>query len=590
MTDARNRTQATYICVPLMGATCADLAAQIDAARTAGTEMIELRLDDLKHWTPGEIAELVQPAREAGLRIIATCRIASEGGRYVGDESARFQLLQTAARAGADYIDVEYEAWLAAGSPQLVEPEGGSGTKTRLILSQHDFTGTPSDLRAILEALRATPAAVVKLACKAESITDALRMLDLLHDVQQDAAAPSEPAEPQSPLLRGGSPATERPLASPPLRKGEPSPSPPFFKGGAEGVIALSMGEAGMLTRVLAKKLGALLTFAALDTGRESAPGQPTLGDLRDLYRWDAIQPDTPVYGVIGCPVGHSMSPAIHNAAFADVGHGGVYLPLRVEPSYEAFAEFLDGCLSRPWLHLHGLSVTIPHKENLLRYVQEHGGEIDPLTRRIGVANTLVIGPCGTGVLPVDCGGTGGTCKLYAFNTDYRGALDALCEGLGCKWENLGGLSVAILGAGGVSRAIVAGLRDCGAEVTVYNRTFEKARALADEFGARARPWEDRSCLDAQVVINCTSIGMWPKTEETPLPDWPRARPMAVFDTIYNPIETRLLREARRHGRVTIDGVAMFVNQAAAQFERWTHRKPPTQLMREVVLRKLAGR
>jgi 3-dehydroquinate dehydratase/shikimate dehydrogenase len=581
MTDARNRTQATYICVPLMGATCADLAAQIDAARTAGTEMIELRLDDLKHWSPGEIAELVHPAREAGLRIIATCRIASEGGRYVGDESARFQLLQTAARAGADYIDVEYEAWLAAGSPQLVEPEGGSAN-TRLILSKHDFTRTPEDLPAILDRLRATPAGVIKLACRAESITDALRMLDLLYKAQGDAAPPAEPATPQyppqPPLLKGGSPPKERPLASPPL-----------LKGGPGAVIALSMGEAGIITRVLAKKLGALLTFAALDTGRESAPGQPTLGDLRDLYRWDAIQPDTPVYGVIGCPVGHSMSPAIHNAAFADVGHGGVYLPLRVEPSYEAFAEFLDGCLSRPWLHLHGLSVTIPHKENLLRYVQEHGGEIDPLTRRIGVANTLVIEPRVGGVLSVDCGGTGGTCKLYAFNTDYRGALDALCEGLGCKWENLGGWSVAILGAGGVSRAIVAGLRDCGAEVTVYNRTFEKARALADEFGARARPWEDRSCLDAQVVINCTSIGMWPKTDETPLPDWPRARPMAVFDTIYNPIETRLLREARRHGRVTIDGVAMFVNQAAAQFERWTHRKAPTRLMRDVVLRKLAS-
>jgi len=286
------------------------------------------------------------------------------------------------------------------------------------------------------------------------------------------------------------------------------------------------------------------------------------------------------VYGVIGCPVAHSMSPAIHNAAFAETNYNGVYLPLRVEPDYASFKAFVDFCIDRPWLNLRGCSVTIPHKENLLRYVEERGGFIEPLARRIGVANTLVIEP--------GRAADGSDARTSAFNTDYRGALDALCTGMGIAPAALKDVSVAVLGAGGVSRAIVAGLRDYDARVTIFNRTQEKAEALAAEFGATALPNEQRTQNKADAVINCTSIGMWPEVDDTPLPTSGLLHRPAVFDTVYNPVETRLLREAREAGCTTIDGVSMFVNQAVGQFECWTERKAPFEIMRNIVLEQLS--
>ena len=155
------------------------------------------------------------------------------------------------------------------------------------------------------------------------------------------------------------------------------------------------------------------------------------------------------------------------------------------------------------------------------------------------------------------------------------------------KPDELGGKSVAVLGAGGVARAIVAGLRDCGCSVTIYNRTHAKAEALAAEFGATALPVSERVRHGADAIVNCTSIGMWPQTDATPLPVEGFAHHPAVFDTVYNPVETRLLREAREHGCPTIDGVSMFVNQAVAQFERWTGRRAPVGVMRDVVIARL---
>jgi 3-dehydroquinate dehydratase/shikimate dehydrogenase len=459
------------------------------------------------------------------------------------------ELLQAVLGPAIDYVDVEYAAWRnsAVLAEQInVECAGGCeahNPQLRLILSRHDFAHTPAELGAIFDELLSSHADVVKVACKAESIVDSLRVLDLLRRT---------------------------------------AIHPPLSKGGRASVIALAMGETGILTRVLAKKFDALLTFASLDKGIESAPGQPSIRDLRELYRWAAISSRTQVYGVVGCPVAHSMSPAIHNAAFGQVGHDGVYLPMRVEPPYEAFAAFLDGCLARAWLDLRGLSVTIPHKENLLRYVEARGGEVEPLARRIGVANTLHIEPGSRA--------DGADARLYAFNTDYRGALDALCHGLGCEAKDLAGVPVAVLGAGGVSRAIVAGLADCGCKITIYNRTAQKATALAAEFGADALPFDQRIRDDTRVIINCTSIGMWPHVGDSPRGGasiLPEARDLAVFDTVYNPIETRLLREAREQGHKTIDGVAMFVRQAAAQFERWTGQAAPTDLMRQIVVGKL---
>jgi 3-dehydroquinate dehydratase/shikimate dehydrogenase len=511
--------------------------------------MVEVRLDYLQDHSESTIRPLMSALDDFPGEVIATCRMSAEGGLWDGDESQRVSLMESVGLAGADYIDFELDAWQRSANIRqkigLVCEDGTTTDRPRrkLILSKHDFERTPTNLATIFAGLQNEPAQAVKLACKANRITDAVRMLEALRT------------------------ACNR------------SSTLPLARGGQGGVIALSMGEAGVLTRVLAGKVGGLLTFASLETGKESAPGQLTLEQMRTLYRWDSLRADTKVYGVIGCPVAHSMSPAIMNASFGETGYNGIYLPMRVEPAYEEFASFVGACIARPWLDLSGCSVTIPHKENLLRFVGERGGEVEPLADRIGAANTLCITPGSRE--------DGSDAQVAAFNTDYRGAMDALLAGLTNTGHDLRDAAVAVLGAGGAGRAIVAGLIDAGARVTIYNRTADRAKQLADEFGAIARPWEQRDRLQADVVVNCTSIGMWPNVESSPLPEETLRANMVVFDTIYNPVETHLLCEARARGCRLIDGVAMFVGQAAAQFQRWTGQAAPIDLIRSILLQRL---
>jgi len=536
-----SETPKSKLCVPIVADTVERMVADAHAAIDRGAEMVELRLDYLGALDAATAQRLVTQVKKIPVEVIATCRMAVEGGRYAGDERVRADVLAAAARAGADYVDVEHRAWgteafqqsgLAAILRTPADVRGVTDPPARLILSAHDFERTPTHLPESFGKIARESCDVVKVACQANRITDSLAMLD---------------------ALRGS--AASRPT------------------------IALSMGEAGLMTRTLAGKFGAMLTFAALTEGSESAPGQVTVAQMRDLYRWSAVGPETQVYGVIGCPVAHSMSPAILNAAFGAAGHDGVYLPLRVEPAYEELAAFLDGCLARPWLNVRGFSVTIPHKQNLLRYVSQRGGEIEPLAARIGAANTLCI--------EVSRREDNTDTRVAAYNTDYRGAMDALLAGMGQPESALNDARVVVLGAGGAARAIVAGLRDAGARVTICNRTAAKANALADEFEAETHPWDRRGRLEADVIVHCTSIGMWPDTDATPLPDVDLPSRTVVFDTIYNPIETRLLREAGRCGCTTIDGLAMFVNQAAAQFKLWTGRPAPVEAMRKVALERL---
>ena len=316
----------------------------------------------------------------------------------------------------------------------------------------------------------------------------------------------------------------------------------------------MAMGEAGMITRLLAKKLGAFLTFASLGDEEATAPGQVTTKDMRQLYRFDEVNPETKLFGVVACPVGHSMSPAIHNAAFAETGFDGLYLPLLVAPHFSEFQGMINAFRKREWLHLTGLSVTIPHKENALRYLQAVHGEIDPLAAKIGAVNTIVFGEDG---------------RVSGCNTDYPGAIKAIMDGGQMGKGDFAGLLTAVFGAGGVARALVVGLTDLGAKVTIYNRTVEKAEKLAAEFGCEAAGLEAVGDLDAKLIINCTSLGMTPNTEQSCVKAEAIKPGMIVFDTVYNPLETQLLGYARGAGATAIDGLSMFVNQAALQFEMW---------------------
>jgi len=477
---------------------------------------------------------LEQLANRCSLPVIWTLRHVSEGGKWQGDSQQRLQILREVCQncPQDQYIDLEYRIWqedttLREGVTQLIDQLRSADRQIKLILSFHDFKRMPADLAKTAALIGQVPQAdIVKVVGFARHIRDNLVVFDLLHS----AHGPT---------------------------------------------IALAMGPAGQISRILAGKFGGFLTFASLGDGKESAPGQMTVGELLNMYRVRRIGRATKVFGVIADPVAHSSSPAIHNAALDACTYDGVYLPMLVQGGYERFAEFLDGFLSRQWLDFAGASVTIPHKGNALRFLESQSAHVDLLAQKIGAVNTIVVSEDG---------------QLAGYNTDYQAILDSLAQVGRLDRTRLTGMSVAVLGAGGVCRAVVAALTHCKARVTIYNRTAVKAEVLAGEFGCDWRPWQMRVEMKADVVINGTSIGMWPDCDDSPLPGRCLSAGMVVFDTVYNPVKTKLLQLAEQQQCTCIDGVTMFTTQAAAQFRSFTDLQPPLELMRDVVLKRLTER
>lgn len=313
--------------------------------------------------------------------------------------------------------------------------------------------------------------------------------------------------------------------------------------------IVIPMGEKGVVARLLAPKCGAFGTFCAADEGEATAPGQPTLMEAIGRYRIQAQTPSTQVLGVIGSPVAHSRSPQLFNTQFAATGRDAIYLPVRID-SEEELTGFLDRCRNAAWLNVRGFSVTVPHKEAALSWV---GANADPSAQRLGAVNTLVF----------EDG------KVRGFNTDYVGAAKALEAGIAGGLPALANKDAAVLGSGGVARSVVAALHQAGARTTIFNRNLERGQRLASSFGCSAAPWDDRTGFNGEVVVNCTSVGMVPDVEATPMPASSLRAGMLVFDTVYTPRETRLLREARAAGCRCISGIAMFIEQAKEQNRLW---------------------
>ncbi len=463
-----------------------------------GADCIEFRIDCLR-----EEADVRALLHACTVPAIVTCRAKREGGAFAGGEDERLALLQDAVDAGAAYVDVE------ADTVERIRRRGA----TKLIASWHDFDRTPPDLTARVRAMAALPCDVVKFATMATDLADNLRCFEALRQCPKPA-------------------------------------------------IGLCMGELGEASRVLNLRYGALLTFGALAAGKESAPGQLAAGELRDLYRIDRIGETTTLYAVAGDPIAHSMSPAIHNTAFAALGLDAAYLKFRVAD----FDRFLRDIVEP--LGLSGLSVTIPHKQAALRA----GTEIDPLAQRIGAANTLS---------RIEGG-------WLAENTDCAAATEAIAREAERTGLTLHGAEALLIGAGGAARALAVGLLDRGCKLTVANRTVAKARALAEELGGTAIALEEIPAKRYAVVANSTAVGMHPHVDASPAPAEIFAPGMVVFDAVYNPRETRLLRAAKERGAAVVDGVAMFVGQAAAQFARWTGRDAPREIMERIVVEKLS--
>jgi 3-dehydroquinate dehydratase/shikimate dehydrogenase len=327
--------------------------------------------------------------------------------------------------------------------------------------------------------------------------------------------------------------------------------------------VGMCMGDIGTPSRILAGKFGAPFTYATFHHERALAPGQLSYKQMTDIYRYERIGPNTAVYGVIADPVGHSLSPHVHNAAFEAKGVDAVYVPFRVPA--DALAQFMADA---PRMGVRGLSVTIPHKESIARHLTK----VDPAVKSIAAVNTVVFEGA----------------EVIGYNTDYNAAMDCLEMNLGVIGADPSPLKnkrVLVLGAGGVARPIVYGLRKRGAVTTIASRTMARAERLAAAFEAKAVDWEARHRGPCDIIINCTPVGMHPNVDESPIHKTFLKPAMLVFDTVYNPESTLLVKDARSRNCMTITGVEMFVRQAMLQFFLFTRREAPPELMRDVLKR-----
>src|SRR3972149_5460306 len=495
------------ICIPIIANNLVDaLHDMAEASKVA--DIVELRIDYIKN------VDLKRLLEKRTKPVIVTNRPIREGGKFDGSEEERIALLKLAVRLQADYVDVEHDGI------QHIRRDTVHRVPTKIIVSYHNFRETPGDLTDIYKRLSQSGADIVKIVTHANDITDNIRIYLLLQQSQMP-------------------------------------------------VISFCMGELGIISRILYKRFGSYLTFASLRTGKESAPEQINIHELLNTYQAQKQDKHSAIYGLIGNPVSHSISPIIHNTLFKELNFNGIYVPFKVDNIGDFIREFrgLDG---------KGYSVTIPHKESVVNYLDA----IDPIAKKSGAVNTIV--------------NTGG--QLVGFNTDGEAAIKVL-EGVNSRGErpfaltkdvHLRGKKVTLVGAGGVARAIAFGLKDRQAQITIINRNYERAQSLARDVGCLVRKFDETQSLDTDILINATPVGMFPKINETPI-DKHKLKPnMIVFDTIYNPIETKLLKEAKAQGCKTINGLSMFVHQAAAQFKLWTGQMPSVETIEAIACEKLA--
>ncbi len=392
--------------------------------------------------------------------------------------------------------------------------------KTKRIVSYHNVKTTPVDLADIAEKCEEFDPDVVKIATAATTLAEASRVLHLA----TSAKAPTVP---------------------------------------------IAMGEIGVFTRILGRKFGAPITYAGFNPERVFAAGMLQFGVLHHDYAYKEINSRTEIYGVIGDPIEQSLSPAVHNAAFRELGLNKVMVPFLV-PNGELPAFFKEML----WLDLKGCSVTIPHKEAIVPLLQQKEGAVE----RTGTCNTVIFKEDG---------------QRIGFSTDYRAAMDSLEVAMGGRETEeapspLFDKHVLILGAGGVARAIAFGLTRRGAHVTISNRHDERASKLAEEVGCRTVNWGMRASNVVDVVINATPVGMHPNVDDTPLPPAAFSRSnMVAFDTIYHPENTMMLKLARERGCKTVTGADMFLRQAALQFKLYTGQDAPIDLMHDSLKLKL---
>ncbi|KAI3449552.1 hypothetical protein Pfo_006217 [Paulownia fortunei] len=334
-------------------------------------------------------------------------------------------------------------------------------------------------------------------------------------------------------------------------------------------LIVRAMGERGLISQLLGPKYGAFMIFGSL--GGKFVPGLPPLASIKQVYKPENVNADTKIFGVVSNPVGHSKGPLLHNPAFRHTGYNGIYVPLLVDDIKEFFRVYSCNDFA-------GFSVGIPHKETALSCCDE----VHPLALSIGAVNTIVRRP------------TDG--QLVGYNTDCEACITAIEDafrerripnGQELHVSPIAGKLFVLVGAGGAGRAIAFGARSRGARVVIFNRNFERGKALAMAVSGEALPYE---CLNGfwpekgMILANASAVGMEPNTDQTPVSKAALKSYELVFDAVYTPRNTRLLQEAAEVGATVVSGVEMFIRQALGQFKLFTGGLAPEDFMRKIVL------
>ena len=497
------------VCVPICEATISAMRETIvRAAKVA--DIIELRLDCLSPAELNRASELGPLLVDLGVPVIVTLRPLSQGGSREFDSAVRNHGWFSGIDSPQILRDIELD--FALENPRAFSPADAQ----RLICSHHDFSGLLLNAEPIYEQLAGTSARILKLAVQAHDVTDCIPVFQLLERGRREQRE----------------------------------------------VIAIAMGEAGLATRVLGPSRGAFLTYAAFDGESAIAPGQPTVDDLRNLYRIQKIDAETQVMGLVGMPVAHSVSPEMHNAAFESAGVNAVYLPFPVGDITSFMRRLAHPRTREIDLNIRGLSVTAPFKSTVMAFVDT----TDTAANEIGAVNTIVVEGD----------------ELHGYNTDASGFIESTSREFG-SWRNV---RCAVIGAGGSAAAVVWALKRAGAEVTVLARDESKATAFAQRFEVNRRLLSESRPGDFEFVINATPLGTsGPLKDQTPARAEQLRGARVACDLVYNPQETRFLREARAAGCETIGGLPMLVRQAAEQFRLWTGVDAPEDVMQKAALR-----
>ena len=493
------------ICIALGFSDAESLLSHARAEYDSGERFLEFRLDYLPQPEKGIAVLRRFLSSYSDCSILATCRRRQNQGRFTGSIEEQLRILDAARDAGAHAVDVEIES-AESCEDRLAEMRSA----TYLLLSYHNYGGTPPRLDAVLKRMVRIPAHGYKIVTTARKPSDNSRVL---------ALAKSHPKIP---------------------------------------TVLLAMGETGFPTRVLSPAFGGLYTYAAPNMAGGTASGQVSAKKLRALYRVGKFSRDAQIYGVIADPVGHSISPAVHNRAFQARRIDASYLPFLVHPGQlkDFFAMAKD-------LPLSGFSVTLPHKQKIIRYLDQ----VDPVARRIGAVNT-VWRKAG---------------KWRGANTDAPGVTAPLERHL-----RLAKSSVLVVGNGGAARGAVFALAEAGSKISVTGRNLDRVRALAMACGAEALSREQAESRKFDALVHATPLGMAPNVEKCFFRD--KIPAGLVLDMVYTPMETVLLRNAKAQKAEVIPGIEMFLEQAARQFEIWTGERAPRAVMEQAAMEALEKR